>query len=72
MNLFFSDDDQSDVFDQNPASKKNAFLMKGIGLILMGLSLEYSQNADLYIFRLSLCISIVKILEGIAILFPME
>ena len=35
MNLFFSDDDRTDVFDQNPASKKNAFLMKGIGLILI-------------------------------------
>ena len=72
MSRFFSDDDRTDVFDQNPAIKKNAFLMKGIGLILMGLSLEYSQNADLYIFRLSLCISIVKILQGLAILFKMD
>lgn len=61
-------DDHTDVFDYSPGSRKNAFLMKGIGLILVGLTLEYSKNADLYIFRLNVCISIVKVLEGMVLL----
>ena len=59
-----NDDDPNNVFDSDPGAKRNGYLMKGIVLMLMGLTLEYSQNTDLYIFRLCVCISVVKILEG--------
>ena len=65
-----NDDDPNNIFktDKSQMTKKNAYLMKGFVLIIMGLTLEYSRLADLYIFCLSLCISIIKILEGFVIL----